>query len=111
MMIEYCTNSEWLAAGICDQFDVDHAWLDEVANAYTNEAVRAAESRGVTVEAASGQRIMFHGWNGAQFDQRIGIFGVFGDVDAATKSSLEEADELGYKEAVDLASELSKQLN
>ena len=54
---------------------------------------------------------MFHGWNGAQFDQRVGIFGVFGNVDAATKSSLEEADELGYAEAVDLASELSKQLN
>ena len=107
-MIEYCTNSEWVADGICEEFDVEN-WADDVAVAYTNEAVRAAESRGVTVESASGQRIMYHGWNGAHFDQRVGIFGVFGDIDEETKKALEDSDEAGHNAAIELALELSKQ--
>ena len=98
--IEYCTNDEWLASAICDEAgDDNHTWRSEAATEYVDTAIRVAEDEGLTVERASGQRILFHGWNGAHFTWRAGIFGVFGELTDEEKRILESADAAGRKAA------------
>jgi len=103
--IEFCTNAEWLIGGLCSDLDVEH-WQEEVNREYIDVAVRYAEDRGIECNRATGQRILFHGWNGAHFDERIGCFGIFGTISNAERKVLESADFLGYEAAEKLAERL-----
>ena len=98
--IEFCTCDETLAADLCDRYDLDHgAWLEEVADEYTRVAVAAAEEAGLVVERAAGQRGGHHGWRGAHFSGRAGIFGWFGTMDRAKEAALDSASAAGYEAA------------
>ena len=110
MKIEICTNAEFLAADICDSHNLDRAsYMADVANVYIDAALyylRRSELFGLA-ERASGQRVTFHGWNGARFDNRIGAFGVFGELNQAHQELLEKADELGSEAAEDYAAKVA----
>ena len=112
--IELCTNDEWLASSIVDDYGLDHsAWLNEVAIIYYVTAVdRVRDSDlfdGCKVQAARGERRLYHGWNGAHFDVRCGIFGVWGQLSDEQLAALEAADAAGYAAAVALAANCKAQ--
>lgn len=95
--IEFCCSDEFLAADLCDEYNLDHeVWLEEIANARINAAVAAAERAGLSPEvAARGQRVTFHGWSGARFTGRAGVFGWFGELTAEQEAALDRANIAG----------------
>ena len=81
--------------------------MDDVAEAYRSAAYAAAVDSGLELEHASGSRSLFHGWYGAQFDSRNGIFGVFGKLTADEEKKLEAAAAAGYEAAVKFAAAMA----
>jgi len=77
--LELCTSTEWLRenAGLC---------LDDIEDGLENTAAEELHARlyggleaaGYNVENAKGQRILYHGWNGANtFTHLMGPVGTF----------------------------------
>jgi len=108
MTLEMCTCSEWIAADIASAYDVE-AWQDEIAVAYCDGAANYLMRHGVPYDRAKGGRLLYHGWNGAHFRERIGIFGVFGDLTADERRIIEDADQIGRKDAEDFAESKASQ--
>lgn len=108
MTIEFCNNSEWIAQLISTEFP--ECFQNEVTTEYATTAVRFAERAGLTIESARGQRGTCHGWNGAAFASRIGIFGVWGELSNDEQSILESADRIGREAANKLAAGFTLQM-
>ncbi len=99
MAIEYCTNEEWLVDGIARDAGVEE-WVEDICFAYIDAAIRYTEDRSVVVVPAKGQRCTFHGWNGAHFAGRNGIFGWWGNIGSAARAVLDEANAVGFDAAI-----------
>lgn len=100
MTIELCMNSEFLASTICDDHDLDHGcWRDEIAQVYCETAARHLTDSGLDYQQARWQRITYHGWNGAHFDEKFGVFGVFGQLTDAEREIVEAAAQAGHDAA------------
>lgn len=92
--LELCINTEWLAnnwlGGECPE-----GWDDEITTVAVTAACRALHDRGLDYDLAQGQRALYHGWNGAHFDDLIGCFGVWGKLTEGEESLVWEAVEAG----------------
>ena len=104
--IEYCTNSEWL----CQRLDLpegSECWQNEIAKVYIDEATSKLEQDiriiNFDLDRARNQRILYHGWNGAQFTHFMGIFGSFTKLTTNEVDACYEADEYGRIKAEEFA--------
>ena len=71
--IELCSNNEWLAGnGPLVDLGIGSNWQDEAGDEWFSEVAKKIrdEFPDITVEAASGQRILYHGWNGMNLFER-----------------------------------------
>ena len=107
--IEFCTNDEWIINN-CGGFETDGTPLHDrdVTREYIDAAIRAAESNPILsdcrIERATGQRILYHGWNGAGFRTRCGVFGSFAKLPKSIESALDDADQAGRDAAAAMLS-------
>ena len=103
MQIEICTNDEF----ICQMLDWDVDKHEEVtsieaSNAYFNEAFLFLENNGYSYEnivSAQGQRILYHGWNGSQFEYKVGGIGTFMVLKVDKQNILDHAHYAGLEAA------------
>ncbi len=96
--VEFCTNDEWMRVfGPLDCGIEDDS--SDMTNAYQSAAINALRddprASAFEVVAAQGQRILCHGWNGAQFTYQLGGFGTYADLTDDEKAALDEADDAG----------------
>jgi hypothetical protein len=82
--VEYCTNTEWLRVfgNLADMPGIEEGDENETADAVAAEAVRLCETNpalsGLRFVPAIGRRALCHGFNGAQYEDRVEFFGTFG---------------------------------
>lgn len=102
--LEVCSNVEWLRNNCLGVIDND---ADDAARELGFRVFAMLVGAGYSVENAKGQRVLFHGWNGAHFTWRCGPVGTFEDLTAKQKDEIEgivAAVENGVR--VDFAEEL-----
>lgn len=64
--IEICTNNEFIRDSILDPDAFDsELWGDEAAREWHGEFCQRLELAGFNTRNAQGQRVLLHGWNGA----------------------------------------------
>lgn len=96
---EVCSNTEWLR-GVLDIDAIEDGYEDDAANCYASELHRLLCDAGFQTERAKGQRILFHGWNGANtFKHLLGPIGTFDDLTTEEKDSAWAAIEAAKKSA------------
>jgi len=94
MRIESCVSAE----AICDFLGSDcHPWQEEVAVAAIDAACRYLDERGVEWRRAAPQRSTYHGWRGAHYTHRCGLFGVWGDAPQEVLAILWEASDIARR--------------
>lgn len=95
-LIEVCSNEEWLEnnAGLDLDIIPEGDWED-AANFLGNQIHLELEIMGFETISARGQRILYHGWNGANiFRHKMGPVGTFDRLSEKQISKIYKALEL-----------------
>lgn len=91
-MLEVCSNAEWLRENGFDSSGIDEAWHNEAASHFYYTLRRLLEDAGFNTERARGQRITYHGWNGANlFKHKIGPVGTFDTLNDEQQGAISSA--------------------
>lgn len=91
--LEVCSNTEWLRenAGL-DLSRIEESLQNDAAEALRSELHERLNAAGYETRSAKGQRVLYHGWNGANtFTRKMGPVGTF---DALTDSQFSEVCEI-----------------
>jgi hypothetical protein len=118
MKLELCTNTEWLQNHWLDLSGVSESNHEDAANEAYRVLDRALEDAGYETIRAQGQRVMFHGWNGANtfrwkygpvgtfealtIEQRDAIAEIVGDVEVAILEQFKRSPQEELQDAEDL---------
>jgi hypothetical protein len=87
--LEICSNSEWLSQCL-DADSIRDGYEDEAGNYFAAELHRRLMAAGYETESARGQRMLYHGWNGANtFAHKIGPVATFDTLEPAEESEIE----------------------
>ena len=83
--IEVCKCTEWLRSNCLGVTGTD---ADDAANELSNRVLVGLLDAGYQTTHPHGQRILFHGWNGARWRWRYGPAGTFDQVTDVQKSQI-----------------------
>ena len=91
--LEICSNTEWLREhGRLNINLIPDGMEDEAADDFGGNLHRCLTGRGFKTESARGQRMLYHGWNGANlFKHSFGAVATFDELTAEQEAEIEQA--------------------
>ena len=87
--LEICSNTEYLAQCL-DADAIRDGYENEAGDYFGGELHRRLMAAGYDTESAKGQRILYHGWNGANtFTHKLGPVATFDELTAEEIDQIE----------------------
>jgi hypothetical protein len=83
LIFEVCSNAEWIEQNLKCPENPDSNEIGCIIDAETEKFTKLCEEAGLGIPqftSPKGQRILYHGWNGAGFRYKNGIFGTFNEL-------------------------------
>lgn len=100
--VEVCSDVEWVRENeIWHREGIDESDLDDAARTYNEAVYKALTDKGWDVWWAKGQRMFFHGWNGAHFTTQCGCVGSWAKLTEEQIAVIDEARKLADKTVMD----------
>ena len=93
IVFEVCSNSEWIEQNLECPENPDSAEINVVVHEEIEKFTKLCQEAGLGIPqftSPKGQRILYHGWNGAGFAYKNGIFGGFNDFTPEQKKILDK---------------------
>ena len=100
--VEVCSDVEWVRENeIWHREGIDESDLDDAANTYKEFVYQTLTDKGWDVSWAKGQRMFFHGWNGAHFPTKRGCVGSWANLTEEQIAVIDEARKLADQTVMD----------
>lgn len=89
-VVEVCSCTEWVRENDLDQEGIDEVDLDDAANNYAGAVFNGLRERGFERSWPSGNRSLYHDWNGAYFATKRGCVASWQKLNVAQIEAIDE---------------------